>query len=93
MVSGIWNIPVPADGGDIQPDIVIPPVVGFDREGLRLDHGGGFYDRTRVAMACMPKVIGVGIAMSAVATIYPRPHDVRMQLIVTERGPGSPVEP
>ncbi len=93
MVSGVWNIPVPAEGIDTQPEIVISPVVGFDREGYRLGYGGGFYDRTLAAMACMPKVIGVGFAMAALTTIHPLPHDVRMQLIVTEHGPGASLGP
>jgi len=86
MVAGIWNIPVPADGVDTQPDIVVSPVVGFDRACYRLGYGGGFYDRTLAAMACLPTVIGVGFAMSAVATIHPLPHDIPMQFIVTEQG-------
>jgi 5-formyltetrahydrofolate cyclo-ligase len=86
MASGIWNIPVPADGIDVLPDIVVSPVVGFDPACYRLGYGGGFYDRTLGAMARKPLVIGVGFAMSAVATIHPLPHDIPMHFIVTENG-------
>ena len=86
MASGIWNIPVPVDGVDVLPDIVVSPVVGFDPDGYRLGYGGGFYDRTLAAMARRPLVIGVGFSLSAVATIHPLPHDIPMQLIVTECG-------
>lgn len=86
MASGIWNIPVPADGVDVLPDIVVSPVVGFDPACYRLGYGGGFYDRTLAALARRPLVIGVGFAMSAVTTIHPLPHDIPMQFIVTEHG-------
>ena len=86
MARGIWNIPVPAEGIDVLPDIVVSPVVGFDAACYRLGYGGGFYDRTLAAMARKPLVIGVGFAMSAVPTIHPLPHDIPMHFIVTENG-------
>lgn len=86
MARGVWNIPVPADGIDVQPDIVVAPVLGFDPARYRLGYGGGFYDRTLAAMARRPLVIGVGFAMSAITTIHPLPHDIPMQFIVTEHG-------
>ena len=92
MVSGIWNIPVPADGIDVMPDIVVSPVVGFDPACYRLGYGGGFYDRTLAAMARQPRVIGVGFTLVAIATIHPLPHDIPMQAIVTERGCSVPCD-
>jgi len=86
MTSGIWNIPVPSEGIDVLPDIVVSPVVGFDPACYRLGYGGGFDDRTLAAMASKPQVIGVGFAMSAVATIHPLPHDIPMHVNVTEDG-------
>ena len=95
MASGIWNIPVPADGVDVLPDIVVSPVVGFDPAAYRLGYGGGFYDRTLAAMACKPLVIGVGFSMSAITSIHPLPHDIPMQFIITEHGcsPGQRQRP
>lgn len=90
MVSGIWNIPVPADASDVIPDIVVAPVVGFDATCYRLGYGGGFYDRTLAAMAGRPRVIGVGFAHAAIPTIHPLPHDIPMHVIITERGPVAP---
>jgi 5,10-methenyltetrahydrofolate synthetase len=86
MASGIWNIPVPADGIGVLPDVMVSPVVGFDPACFRLGYGGGYYDRTLAAMAGRPLVVGVGFAMAAVPTIHPLPHDIRMQFIVTEHG-------
>jgi 5-formyltetrahydrofolate cyclo-ligase len=93
MRGGIWNIPVPAEGADVIPDIVVAPVVGFDPRCYRLGYGGGFYDRTLAAMATPPRVIGVGFAFAAVPTIHPLPHDIAMDAIVTELGPLRPLGP
>jgi len=86
MACGVWNIPVPTDGTEVLPDIVVAPVVGFDSAGYRLGYGGGYYDRTLAAMTHKPMVIGVGFGISAVTTIHPLPHDIPMQFIVTEIG-------
>lgn len=86
MARGIWNIPVPADGIEVRPDIVVSPVVGFDPTCHRLGYGGGFYDRTVAAMARKPLVIGVGYTMSSIVTIHPLPHDIPMDFIITENG-------
>ena len=85
LAAGIWNIPIPADGADVLPDIVVAPVVGFDNAGYRLGYGGGYFDRTLATLPNHPVTIGVGYSAAAVSTIYPLPHDVPMEAIVTER--------
>jgi len=84
LVRGVWNIHVPAGGPAVQPDIVIAPVVGFDEASYRLGYGGGFFDRTLAAMPRRPLKVGVGYALARVATIYPQPHDIPMDVIVTD---------
>lgn len=86
LEKGVWNIPIPASGPEVQPDVVIAPVVGFDPGNYRLGYGGGFFDRTLAAMPAKPLVIGIGYATSAIPTIYPLPHDIAMDMIVTEEG-------
>jgi 5-formyltetrahydrofolate cyclo-ligase len=86
LERGVWNIPVPAEGNAVTPDIVIAPVVGYDRACYRLGYGGGFFDRTLAAMPIRPRVIGVGYGCAEIATIQPQPHDIRMDMIVTEQG-------
>jgi len=86
LEKGVWNIPIPAEGEPVLPDIVISPVVGFDPQSYRLGYGGGFFDRTLAAMPSRPLVIGVGYSSAALATIFPLPHDIPMDFIVTERG-------
>ncbi len=62
------------------------PVVAFDRACYRLGYGGGYYDRTLAALAGRPRAVGVGFSTAEIATIYPQPHDVAMDMIVTEDG-------
>ncbi|QIG48922.1 5-formyltetrahydrofolate cyclo-ligase [Nordella sp. HKS 07] len=83
LERGVWNILVPARGPAVHPDIVIAPVVGFDAAHYRLGYGGGFFDRTLAAMPRKPLAIGVGYAQSRITTIYPQPHDIAMDVIVT----------
>jgi hypothetical protein len=85
MANGIWNIPVPAAGDPVAPDVLLVPVVGFDRQNYRLGYGGGYYDRT-LAAATRPRTIGVGFELARIATIHPQPHDIPMDFVVTEAG-------
>lgn len=87
MARGLWKIPYPVEGAEVRPDIVIAPLVGFDRQGFRLGYGGGFFDRTLARLAPHPPVIGLGYASTALETIFPQPHDIGMDWIVTDGGP------
>jgi len=84
LERGVWNILVPVFGPAVEPDIVIAPVVGFDAAQYRLGYGGGFFDRTLASMTRKPLAIGVGYEQSRIATIHPQPHDIAMDLIITD---------
>ena len=84
MTRGALGISIPVATEDVRPDIVIAPVVGFDDDGYRLGYGGGFFDRTLARMSGLQQAIGVGYSAARIPTIYPRPHDIPMSLIVTE---------
>jgi 5-formyltetrahydrofolate cyclo-ligase len=87
MIRGFWDIPVPPpESVEVAPDIVLAPLVGWDRQAYRLGYGGGYFDRTLAAMAPRPASIGVGYASSLVSTIFPQPHDIPLDFILTERG-------
>lgn len=90
MERGFWNIPVPAGGPEIIPDITLSPVVGWDGAGYRLGYGGGYFDRTLAAAIPRPLAIGVGLDAAWIATIYPQPHDIAMRFVVTETGIVTP---
>jgi 5-formyltetrahydrofolate cyclo-ligase len=75
-----------------QLDVVVVPVVGFDRRGNRLGMGAGFYDRAlrrRLDPARpwrRPRLVGVAFACQELEAIPVSPWDVPLDLIVTERG-------
>jgi len=84
LEPGIWNIPTPLEGAAVTPDVVLAPVVGFDRACYRLGHGGGFFDRTLAILSPRPRIVGVGYARLLIPTIFSQAHDIPMDLIVTE---------
>jgi 5-formyltetrahydrofolate cyclo-ligase len=90
LVPGGFGTMVPAEDAPLlDPDLIIVPVVGFDRAGTRLGYGKGHYDRTIAALRARgrrPPLIGIAFAVQEVDTIPHEPHDVRLDLIVTENG-------
>ena len=85
MQRGIWDIPIPAEREVVHPSVCIIPLVGFDALGYRLGYGGGYYDRTLAAASPRPLCAGLGFTDSYLSTIYPQPHDIPMDIVVTER--------
>lgn len=85
LVPGVWSIPVPADGETVQPDTLLVPLVGYDRHAFRLGYGGGFYDRTLAATPRRPATLGIGFGLASLPTIHPQPHDIPMDVIITEQ--------
>jgi 5-formyltetrahydrofolate cyclo-ligase len=88
MVAGPFGVMVPEAGEDIVPEVVIVPLVAFDRSGVRLGYGGGFYDRTLEVLRAGGSVHAVGFAYAAQqeARLPAEPTDARLDAIVTERG-------
>ena len=78
------NIPAPSRGPAVRPDIVIAPVVGFDQAHYRLGYGSGFIDRTLAAMPRRPIAVGVGYREAEIETIHPQPHDIAMDVVLTD---------
>ena len=84
LVDGVWDIPIPEKRNIVLPQVVLAPLVGFDRGCYRLGYGGGYFDRTLAALDPRPLAIGVGFELSLIDTVYPQTHDIPMDLIVTE---------
>jgi 5-formyltetrahydrofolate cyclo-ligase len=89
LVTGEFGVQVPAEGAWIDPDVVIVPLLAFDRRGFRLGYGGGFYDRTLEALRARRPRLAIGFAFAAqeVPAVPVEPTDQRLDLILTERGP------
>ncbi|MDP2825899.1 MAG: 5-formyltetrahydrofolate cyclo-ligase [Sulfuritalea sp.] len=81
-----YEIPIPLDGPDLVPDIVLLPLLAFDAQGFRLGYGGGYFDRTLAALVPRPLAIGIGFELGRVADIRPQTHDIPLAAMVTEAG-------
>ena len=88
MVPGPFGAMVPAVAEAMAPQIIIVPMVAFDRTGGRLGYGGGFYDRTLAKLRQRGPVLAVGFAFSAqqVDSVPVEVTDQTLDLIVTETG-------
>jgi 5-formyltetrahydrofolate cyclo-ligase len=86
LIDGVWGIPTPEKREIVLPEAVLVPLVGFDRASYRLGYGGGYFDRTLAALAPRPLAIGIGFEILQIETIHPQPHDMPMDLVVTEKG-------
>lgn len=85
LCSGAYAIPEPPpEAPEIWPDVVIVPLVGFDRRGGRLGYGGGFYDRT-LAQLRPQAAIGFAFSNQELDRIPQEPTDVALSLIVTDK--------
>jgi 5-formyltetrahydrofolate cyclo-ligase len=85
MARGLFNIPIPGERELVAPDVLIVPLVGFDRAGYRLGYGGGYYDRTLAASNPRPRTLAIAFAEAELETIYPQAHDIAMSRIITDR--------
>ena len=83
---------MPAVDDFIEPEILIVPLVAFDRKGGRLGYGGGFYDRTLQALRASRPTLAIGFAFAAqeADSLPLEPTDQPLDLIVTERGVITP---
>lgn len=91
LIPDAWGIPAPPpDAAAVTPGILIIPLLGWSTDGHRLGYGDGCYDRTLAALAPRPVTIGVGFDAAQLATIFPQPHDVPLDFIVTETGQCTP---
>jgi 5-formyltetrahydrofolate cyclo-ligase len=71
----------------LTPDLLIVPLLGFDRHGNRLGYGGGYYDRTITELRNKRTTVTVGIAYETqeISHIPHEQHDQRLDWIVTEK--------
>ncbi|OFX11964.1 MAG: 5-formyltetrahydrofolate cyclo-ligase [Alphaproteobacteria bacterium RIFOXYD12_FULL_60_8] len=78
----------PASAKSIRPDVVLVPLLAFDRRGVRLGFGGGYYDRTLESLRRSAEVQAIGLAFAGqeVDTLPKDRHDQLLDIIVTETG-------
>jgi 5-formyltetrahydrofolate cyclo-ligase len=89
LVAGVLGIPIPPpEAPVIEPDLLLVPLLAFDRAGYRLGYGGGFYDRTLQALRRRGPMLAVGVAFAAqeLARVPHGADDQKLDWIATERG-------
>ncbi|SEK59092.1 5-formyltetrahydrofolate cyclo-ligase [Pacificibacter marinus] len=86
MVAGAYGAQVPKVSKPVVPDVLIVPLVAFNRAGHRLGYGGGFYDRTLAKLRETQDVFAVGFAYSGqeMSDFPVTQFDVPLDAIVTE---------
>lgn len=87
LVGGAFGtLHPPETEPDLVPDLVLVPLLAFDRRRHRLGYGAGFYDRTLAGLRARGPVTSVGIAYAAqeVEQVPVGAHDERLDLILTE---------
>jgi 5-formyltetrahydrofolate cyclo-ligase len=88
LAAGPFGILQPRPAAlDIEPDILIVPLVAFDRAGHRIGYGVGYYDRALAALRAKRPVIAVGIAFAIqqIDAVVADANDQRLDLVLTER--------
>lgn len=90
LVDGGFGVRVPGEeAGEVDPDILLVPLLAFDARGFRLGYGAGYYDRTLRTLRARKPVIAVGIAYDEQKVEYV-PHDdydEQLDWVLTPSGP------
>ncbi|WP_196260523.1 5-formyltetrahydrofolate cyclo-ligase [Pelagibacterium limicola] len=70
----------------VEPDLVVIPLLAFDRLGTRLGYGKGYYDRTLAGYAKKPLLVGYAFSGQELDFIPREAHDLPLDMLVTEAG-------
>ncbi len=82
-----YGIPEPTSDKMIVPNILLVPLVAFDKNSNRIGYGGGFYDRYIKKIKKIKKIITIGLAYSfqRINKIPADKYDVKLDFIVTNK--------
>lgn len=88
MIAGAFGTDVPETGVEVEPEVLIVPLVSFDGNGFRLGYGGGFYDRTLDNLRARGQVLAIGFAygVQEAEDLPVDATDQRLDVVVTESG-------
>jgi 5-formyltetrahydrofolate cyclo-ligase len=82
-----YGIPEPEIRNIVYPDILLVPLVAFDKNLNRLGYGGGYYDRLIEKLSKKKKIIKIGLALTAqkVDKVPINVYDKKLDYIVTNK--------
>ncbi len=89
LVRGGFGLSEPSrDWPKLAPDVLIVPLLAFDRQGYRIGYGAGYYDRTLHLLRQTKAIVAAGFAFSVqeFADLPHADHDERLNWIVTDTG-------
>ncbi|HWF97306.1 MAG TPA: 5-formyltetrahydrofolate cyclo-ligase [Xanthobacteraceae bacterium] len=88
LAAGQWGIREPLPNApEVAPDILLVPLLAFDRRGHRIGYGAGYYDMTVAALRAEKAITAVGLAFAAleIPAVPATPRDAPLDLVLTER--------
>ncbi len=88
LIKGVWGIERPPEMSPlVEPDVLIIPLLAFDRRGFRLGYGGGFYDRTLEKLRVLKNIVAIGVGYSGqeVEAVPHGAHDQPLDYMMTEK--------
>ena len=87
LTTNNLGIPEPIAKKKFYPDIILVPLVAFDKNLNRVGYGGGFYDRYIKKIKKIKKILTIGLAYSfqKVKVIPINKHDMKLDYIITEK--------
>ena len=92
LLPGVWDIPEP-DPASCPPvelaavDFALVPALAVDHERFRLGYGAGYFDQLLAGRAARPFCVTALAAIFAVESLPHEPHDVAVDMVLSERGP------
>lgn len=88
MTAGAFGAMIPEKPVFFDPEILIVPLLAFNRSGGRLGYGGGFYDRTLEGLRAKRPTLAIGFAFAGqeVEDLPLEATDQPLDMIVTEAG-------
>ena len=87
LKKGPFDVQIPVNSYYFVPEVLIIPMVGFDRNGGRLGYGGGFYDRTLEHLRSRHATLAIGFAYSQqeFENLPLEATDQKLDIIITEK--------
>lgn len=89
LVQNAYRVPEPKIDEQTEyvlPDILLMPMLAFDRRGYRLGQGGGHYDATLAHLRSEKEVLAVGVGYGEQAVLFNLPiedHDQKLDMVIT----------
>jgi len=82
-----YGIPEPESKNIVYPDVLLIPLVAFDKNLNRLGYGGGYYDRLIKKLSKKKKIIKIGLAFSIqeIDKVPINVYDQKLDYIVTNK--------